>query len=62
MSNLTECPSCALPTDTSEPACTICGYEFPETPRSTSVMAWVFAALMVLFAFPMLGRLAGCLG
>ena len=41
MSDVRECPSCALP---------YCGYEFPEQPASRVWMAWLFAVLLLLWA------------
>lgn len=49
-----ECPSCGLAADQTADVCPYCGYEFPVPKAGMSAMAWVFVALMVLFAVPAL--------
>ena len=59
MSDLKECPACAMPTGADLPECEVCGYEFPEEPASRGLAAWLFVGLMLLFALPT-AWLAGC--
>jgi hypothetical protein len=49
-----------VPAEASE--CPVCGYEFPEPRRGVRASAWLFVALMVLFAVPLLAWLLGWLG
>ncbi|MEM6289037.1 MAG: zinc ribbon domain-containing protein [Bacteroidota bacterium] len=56
-----ECPACGMETDAEADACAICGYEFPVQRRGTRASAWLFVALMVLFAVPLLAWLLGWL-
>ena len=62
MDPVRECPSCAMPTGAAAPTCAVCGYEFPQPKPGVGPMAWVFIALMVVFAVPILAWLAGWLG
>ena len=62
MSETRECPACAMPTAADLPECEVCGYEFPEPKAGTTAITWLFIALMVLFAVPLLAWLAGLLG
>ena len=57
-----ECPSCGLAVADDAEVCPYCGYEFPVARRGTRSMAWLFVALMVLFAFPALAYLLGWFG
>ena len=57
-----EGPSCGLAVDEAAEACPYCGYEFPLRKAGVSAMAWVFVALMVLFALPFLARWLGWIG
>lgn len=50
MSETRECPSCALEAPADVDTCPYCGYEFPEQPASRVWMAWLFAALLLLWA------------
>ena len=62
MSEIRECPACAMPTDAALPECEVCGYEFPQEKAGVTAMTWLFIALMVLFAVPLLAWLSGWLG
>ena len=57
-----ECPSCALAVPTDAAACPYCGYEFPVRKAGTRASAWLFVALMALFAVPLLAWLLGLFG
>ena len=57
-----ECPSCAMAVPADAEACPVCGYEFPVARPGVRPMAWVFVALMVVFALPVLAWLAGWFG
>jgi len=46
-----ECPSCAMPVDSKEEICPICGYEFPKQPLSLKVGVWLLIVLMLLWIF-----------
>ena len=54
MSEMQECPACAMPTPADEPECAVCGYEFPEPKAGLGTMAWIMIGLMLLFAIPLL--------
>lgn len=59
MSAVRECPSCAMETPADAPECAVCGYEFPVPRPGVRASAWLFVALMVLFAVPLLAWLLG---
>lgn len=42
--------------------CPVCGYEFPVAKAGVRASAWLFVALMVLLAVPLLAWLLGWLG
>ncbi len=44
-----ECPSCALEVASGEEICPYCGYEFPPDQKGTTVMAWLFVILIILW-------------
>ncbi|MDG5766558.1 zinc ribbon domain-containing protein [Balneolales bacterium ANBcel1] len=44
-----ECPSCALEAPVDAETCPFCGYEFPQQQKGTTIMAWLFVALIVLW-------------
>ncbi len=54
MTQTRECPSCALEYEyeAGDPpeVCPYCGYEFPKQKTSTAAFAWIFAALLLLWA------------
>jgi len=50
MSEVRECPSCALDAPADAEFCPYCGYEFPEQPVARIWMAWLFAVLLLLWA------------
>lgn len=54
-----ECPSCAMEVPADAEVCPVCDYEFPVPKASTRISAWLFVALMVLFAVPLLVWLFG---
>ena len=56
-----ECPSCAMEGPAGDDACAICGYEFPVRRAGVTASAWLFVALMVLFAVPLLAWWLGWL-
>lgn len=62
MSDVRECPSCAMEVPADADECPVCGYEFPEEKTGVKVSAWLFVALMVLFAVPLLAWLLGWIG
>ncbi len=62
MSAVRECPSCGMEVPAEASECPVCGYEFPEPRRGVRASAWLFVALMVLFAVPLLAWLLGWLG
>ena len=51
MSRKKECPGCAMETDIRDDVCPICGYEFPEEPKSMKIAVWVFILLVMLWIF-----------
>ena len=57
-----ECPSCGLDAPAEADVCPFCAYEFPVAKTGTRLSAWLFVALMVLFAVPLLAWLLGWLG
>ena len=62
MSATRECPSCALEAPAHAAECPACGYEFPVPRAGVRASAWLFVALMVLFAVPLLAWLLGWFG
>ena len=50
-----------METDAEAEACAVCGYEFPVPRRGVRASAWLFVALMVMFAVPLLAWLLGWL-
>jgi len=44
-----ECPGCAVEVERSDDFCPICGYEFPEQPKSLKIMAVLMAILLLLW-------------
>ena len=50
-----------METDAEADVCAVCGYEFPTPRRGVRASAWLFVALMVLFAVPLLAWLLGWL-
>ena len=62
MSATRECPACALAVPAEADVCPVCGYEFPRPKPGVRPVAWLFVALMVLFAVPLLAWLLGWLG
>jgi RNA polymerase subunit RPABC4/transcription elongation factor Spt4 len=42
-----ECPGCAVPIDSAEEICPICGYEFPKQSTGIKIMAWLMIILMI---------------
>lgn len=52
MSEIRECPSCALDYEHHDDTevCPYCGYEFPQRKSSTTWAAVLFIVLMILFA------------
>ena len=62
MSTTRECPACAMETPAGTETCAVCGYEFPVPRRGVRASAWLFVALMVLFAVPLLAWLLGLFG
>lgn len=57
-----ECPACAMDAPADAAECPFCGYEFPVPRAGTRPIGWLFVALMVLFALPVLAWLAGLFG
>lgn len=57
-----ECPSCGLAVAEDAEVCPYCGYEFPVPKAGVRMSAWLFVALMVLFAVPLLAWLLGFFG
>lgn len=57
-----ECPSCAMEVPADAEVCPICDYEYPVARAGVTPMAWLFVALMVLFALPLVAWLAGWFG
>lgn len=57
-----ECPSCAMEVDADTSECPICGYEFPVPKAGVTASAWLFVALLVLFAVPLLAWALGWFG
>lgn len=53
----TECPSCALDTDSGLEICPYCGYEFPAVSAPRRWMAYLMAFLMILPLIYLLTRL-----
>ncbi len=49
-----------VPADATE--CPVCGYEFPVPKTGVRASAWLFVALMVLFAVPLLAWILGWFG
>ena len=62
MSGVRECPSCAMEVPSDAEVCPMCGYEFPVPKTGVRASAWLFVALMVLFAVPLLAWLLGWFG
>lgn len=62
MSAARECPSCAMEVPADAAVCPVCGYEFPVPKAGVRASAWLFVALMVLFAVPLLAWLLGWFG
>ncbi len=44
-----ECPSCALEAPADAEECPYCQYEFPPEQKGTTIMAWVFVILIILW-------------
>ena len=57
-----ECPSCGFAVEQGAEVCPYCGYEFPVAKPGVTPMAWLFIALMVIFALPALAWLLGLFG
>lgn len=57
MSKAFECPSCGLEVEGDPEACPYCGYEFPERPKSVSMLAWVMALLLIIPVLWVLARI-----
>ena len=51
-----------MPIDLEAEVCPICGYEFPLAKPGVTPMAWLFIALMVIFALPALAWVFGLFG
>ena len=49
MSRKKECPGCAMETNVGDEVCPICGYEFPDEPKSMKIVIWVFILLVLLW-------------
>lgn len=62
MSPERECPACALDVPADADVCPMCGYEFPVQSAGLRMSAWLFVALMILFAVPLLAWLLGWIG
>lgn len=57
-----ECPACGLDAPFQAAECPYCGYEFPVEKAGVRASAWLMAALMLLFALPLLAWLLRGLG
>jgi len=44
-----ECPGCAIEVDKKEEICPVCGYEFPEQPKSVKIAAILMVILLLLW-------------
>ena len=62
MTSTRECPSCAMEVPADAVECPVCSYEFPVPKAGVRMSAWLFVALMVLFAVPLLAWLLGWFG
>ena len=57
-----ECPSCGFAVPEDAEVCPYCAYEFPVRKTSTTLSAWLFVGLMILFAVPLLAWFLGWFG